>query len=263
MFFDMACINEAGRRQENQDSLCYMTADNEKTEIVCAAVCDGMGGLRDGGRASSEVIRAVNMWFDDSVRKRCFTNREAEHSLENMVTEAGQKLRERGESGGFLMGTTCTVFWVCGNRYRIMNIGDTRVYRIRGGSCSLLTEDHTLAMREVKAGRMSSEDAEKSPLSSVLLRCVGGREESSPDFFRGTAKEGDCYLVCSDGFRRLLSGKEIAEALGQDTRGNDGLKAGIRQLAAYAFIRGESDNMTAVAVRIRGGRPAEETVWGQ
>ena len=249
MRFQIAYLNDAGRRRENQDSLYFASAKTPSGGAVCAAVCDGMGGLTGGAEASAAMVRDVDAWFTGQFAEKKLKGKRLAGSMRDLAGKTGEMLNERGRSGNYLMGTTCSMLVIEGSHFTIMNIGDSRVYRIRRGKAEQLTLDQTLAMQEIAMGRMSPEEAENAWESTVLLMCVGASSETDPEFVTGRVKSGDCFLLCSDGFRRKLKKEEIAEGITRAGPGKGGLGKALKVMGAEAFALGESDNITAVAVR--------------
>ena len=248
MRFLIACMNDAGRRNANQDSLYYAVAESRQGSCFCAAVCDGMGGMSRGGDAGSAAVRLIDSWFSAEYPHVRDTGSGVIQSLQRLARESNRILYEKGEEEGYGTGTTCAM--ICGWRrhFQIMNIGDSRVYLLRKKRIRQLTKDQTLAMCEVETGKMRPEFAENSPESSVLIECLGVTESVTPGFFEGKMGDRDCFLVCSDGFRRKLKKEEMAAALSGLRPDPKEIGKRLRALAAEAYMRGETDNMTAIAI---------------
>ncbi len=262
MYPGFACLNEIGCRRGNEDSLYFAVAcpedgrDGKRVFLrprtaVCAAVCDGMGGLADGSVASGTVVRAVDSWFSGALSAGVPSPGKVAEGWREMIRAVNDSLMRAGNERGKRTGTTCAALFLTARRYLTMNIGDSRIYRIRDRRCVPLTRDQTLGEREVRAGRMTPGEARESGADTVLLQCVGANPRVEPVFRSGSVRRGDCFLICSDGFRRRISDEEIAEVIRRAGGREDGraLDLALRELAAAALSRGERDNMTAVAVR--------------
>ncbi len=249
MRFETAYINEIGRRASNQDSLFLARSEGGRGSFFCAAVCDGMGGLASGAEASAEMASAIDRWFGSAGEAAGIRVGEAEKGLRLAVLAVNEELDRRGRRRRRPLGTTCAALIGGGGSWAALCVGDTRIYRIRRGRGKILTRDQTLAEHLVAQGRMDPAEAEGSRESSVLLQCVGASPSVELQRLRGRIRPGDCFLLCSDGFRRRLDTEEIAAAVTAAESGRRGLAASLRRLAGTAWARGESDNMTAAAVR--------------
>src|SRR5690606_31666861 len=121
-------------------------------------------------------------------------------------------------------------------------VGDSRIYRVRGDDVLQLTEDHTLVGWQIKQGLITEEEARISPHRNVITRSVGGRDYVEVDTGVVEIRSGDRFLLCSDGLHGYLSDGEIPDmvALG----GQDACGAFIK----LANDRGGSDNITVVLV---------------
>ncbi len=255
MHFETAYINEQGRRPGNQDSLVLLSAETRVGPVLLAGVFDGMGGLEKGELASGEMARAFDAWFlkelpdmFETCGKR-LRDEAVFESWEKLVEKQNRRLISGARRQGICLGTTAAILLIAGQRRFVMHVGDSRVYEMdaaknAGGYPLLLTHDHTLAQRAVELGELGQEEAGRDPRSHVLTRCIGASEDVRPEFSAGDVCSGTIFLLCSDGFRNRISGDEMKEVLL-----SDGLFAGLGRLREMAFVRGETDNMTAVAVR--------------
>ncbi|MCH4038878.1 MAG: serine/threonine-protein phosphatase [Lachnospiraceae bacterium] len=256
MHFETAYINERGRRPGNQDSLVLMAAETRIGPVLLAGIFDGMGGLEKGELASGEVARAFDTWFLrelPDIFEKCGKRLRDEavfESWERLVETQNRRLLSGAQRQGICLGTTAAALLITEKRRLVMHVGDSRVYEMDavenvGGCLSLLTRDHTLAQRAVELGELEEEEAGRDPRSHVLTRCIGASEDVRPEFSAGHVLPGTVFLLCSDGFRNRISVKEMQEALLPCD-----LDAGLSHLQKMAFARGETDNMTAVAVRV-------------
>src|SRR5206468_8991032 len=98
----------------------------------------------------------------------------------------------------------------------VLNVGDSRCYRVRDGQLEQLTLDHSLVEEQVRVGRMSRHEALRSPLRNVITRAVGTQDCVTPDCFQFEAQSGDTFLLCSDGLTRELPDSMVAELLVED-----------------------------------------------
>jgi protein phosphatase len=240
------------KRTLNEDAFL---ADDE---LGLYLVADGMGGHAAGEVASEEAVATAY----GMVKQARDTLRKLGHAswgpLDEAQARAARRLMESAiqaatymvytlaeldkEKSG--MGTTITGLLVLGAQAVVAQVGDSRIYQIRGGEARQLTEDHTLVAWQLREGIITAEEAKRSPHKNVITRAVGNRDYVQVDTLIVPLAVGDQYLVCSDGLHGYLRAAEIPElaALG-------GEKA-VDAFIDLANSRGGKDNITAVLVEI-------------
>jgi protein phosphatase len=244
-------LSDVGRkRPHNEDAwLC----DDEMGLYV---VADGVGGHAKGEVASQESIEQVQN-FVRAGRERIEALKanpesdDASYQVRRLVESAVQQacymvfgMAELDpERKG--MSTTISTLLVAGPRAYIAQVGDSRVYMMREGEVSQLTEDHTLINYKLKHGLITEEEARKAPGKNVITRAVGHRDYVEVDTTRVQVVPGDRFLLCSDGLHGYLQEKEIAPLLALEP-----LSDSARQFIALANARGGRDNITAVIVAV-------------
>ena len=199
------------RKNTNQDSVLLQVAQTSLGNIALCVMCDGMGGLAKGELASATLIRAFSQWFQynlPELLKQGFTEAGLKAEWTSLILEQGKKISDFGRYHGFNLGTTVAALLLFENAYYIINVGDSRVYKINS-QLSQLTKDQTYVQREIDAGRMTPEEARKDPQRNVLLQCVGASEFIEPDFYSGYLTQNDVFMLCSDGFRHIVTPEEI------------------------------------------------------
>ena len=239
-------------KKTNQDSFSLRLSSTACGNIVFAVLCDGMGGLAKGEVASSNVIRAFREWEETRLPQlvnQGITDADIRQDWSNIIRMLNDLIKSYGASGGIRLGTTITALLLTDTRYYIVNVGDTRCYEIYDDLYQL-TKDHSLVQREIDMGNLTPEQAEVDPRRSVLLQCIGASDAVYPEFFFGTPKENAVYMLCSDGFRHVISKEEIFDGL-QPARmtSPDGMKSQIVNLINLDKGRMEKDNITVLAVR--------------
>ncbi len=257
MKYQIASCTDVGiKKKTNQDAVLVETADTDRGEVLLAVICDGMGGLQKGELAASTVIRRVSDWFRDEFSIMLYSGikeQEFEESLTRFINQSNESILTYGNRNGMKLGTTITMLIIAEAKYYVMNVGDSRVYRIVD-SMEQITHDHTFVQREIDHGRMTYEQAEKDIHRNTLLQCVGASETVAPDFFYGEAREDADFLLCSDGFRHKISEQEIIEAICSDeTETEEQIEMALRELIEEDKRRGEEDNISAVLIRLLAG----------
>lgn len=239
-------------RGVNQDRVLIKTAATEQGTVVLAAICDGMGGLDDGGTASATVTAAVERWFAERLGSWIGAGMQEAALREEWTALAdgmNRSLLDYGREKGLRLGTTMTVLLLFSDRYFIIHVGDTRVYAI-GDSVVQLTDDHTVAAREVREGKLDPAEVEQSHSNHILTNCIGAKSAVDPAFYVGRTRADCVYLLCSDGFRHKLRPQELQETLGpEQATSGDALARGCETLIALAKARGERDNISVAVIR--------------
>jgi PPM family protein phosphatase len=234
-----AAVSHVGKiRSNNQDSGYAGTS--------LFIVADGMGGHAGGDVASALTVKHVT-----SVDRSYSSASEAEVALKGALISANSVLAEtvfeHSELTG--MGTTVSGFILVGSELAVAHIGDSRIYRLRGGSLTQITSDHTFVQRLVDSGRITVEEAAVHPRRSVLMRVLGDVDATPEiDTMIERAEPGDRWLLCSDGLSSYVAEDRIAAALSLD----DDAETVAERLVKESLDQGAPDNVTVVVVDIDG-----------
>lgn len=236
-----AAITDRGRkRPTNEDAFGFSVEDG------VYLVCDGMGGAAAGEIASSlavdEVLHQLSGRGQDG---RGFQPQPT--AAEEAIIAANTAIFTRAQRNKRLsgMGTTLVALAVEENHAWVLNIGDSRCYRLRTGRLEQLTLDHSLVEEQVRMGRMTRAEALRSPLKNVITRALGTQCRVTPDIFGLEAEPGDLFLLCTDGLTRELSDEKI-ESLLFDAQS---LEDTCNRLVVAAKKSGGHDNITCILVR--------------
>ena len=241
---DFAAATDIGcKRSNNEDSYGY---DADQHIYV---VCDGMGGNAAGEVASGMAVRTLIETFGVFGQNQEPGNAMAviENRLLASIFEANRVVREAGIENPELhsMGTTLVCVCLDGNRAVVGNVGDSRAYLLRNGTCQQITLDHSLLDEEVRSGNMTPEMAAASNLQSVITRAVGVADTVEPDLFAATLQPNDLILLASDGLTRYANPEEIAQAASTGSE----LATICNALIEHAKERGGADNITCILLR--------------
>jgi len=144
------------------------------------------------------------------------------------------------------MGTTLVALAAEETRIHVLNIGDSRCYRLRAGNLEQISQDHSLVEEQVRLGRMSEAQAVRSPMRNVITRALGTQSQVTPDVFDLDAEPGDLFLLCTDGLTREVPDSGIEEVLSAE----GDLDTVCRGLVDAANQAGGSDNITCLLVRV-------------
>jgi PPM family protein phosphatase len=249
---DEAARTDAGRQRHANEDSYYARAP-------VYAVADGMGGAQAGEVASRIAADAFDDRTDDGT---------PEQQLARVATEANRRIFElaQEDSSRSGMGTTLTGLLVDGDEVAVVHVGDSRAYLFRDGELRQLTRDHSLVEELRRQGRLTPEEAEEHPQRSIITRALGPEREVELDVHTHRARNGDVYLVCSDGLTSMVREDRVREILAS----SDSLQTAVDALVAEANEMGGRDNITVVLFRVGGdeadagrdGPPADETVIG-
>jgi PPM family protein phosphatase len=250
---DAGCVREI-----NEDSICYVKpGDPAKLagKGLLAIVADGMGGHSAGEVASNLAVETISHAYYDGTS-------DARSSLKQAFLKANQMIYEAslGEAGLKGMGTTCTALVLQNGSAIAAHVGDSRLYLVRGENIYLMTEDHSAVMELVKHGLISLEQARHHPDKNVILRALGSKQEVEVTIWDEPfpVREGDSFLLCSDGLYDLVEDEEIKQAVLIDDP-----HTACQNLVALARERGGPDNISVGIVRLiapaEDGKPVPET----
>jgi len=225
------------KRPQNEDS--YL----EMPQIGIFAVADGVGGAEAGEVASQMAVEILG---------EAFTNRtagsDAEMVMRIALERANSAIHQMSNDLSQLskMATTIVALHLEGNVATIGHAGDSRIYRSRpDGSLVQETQDHSMVADEVRAGRMTEEQAENHPGKNIINRALGAEPNVEVELKTIMIDEGSTFLLCSDGITRHVSDDELAQILASGAE-TDAICSHLKDLC---FERGAEDNLTAVIVR--------------
>jgi serine/threonine protein phosphatase PrpC len=205
------------------------------------AVADGMGGAQAGEVASRIAAGAFE-------RGSVSDDEPAEGQLEQIAQRANTEIHKlaQEDSSRAGMGTTLTAAMVRDDEVALGHVGDSRAYVFRDGQLKRLTKDHSLVEELRRQGRLTEEQAEEHPQRSIITRALGPEPSVNVDTMTFPARDGDVFLLCSDGLTTMVSDDQIREILA-DSRS---LRSAVNRLVDAANRGGGRDNITAVAFRL-------------
>ena len=223
-------------RRQNEDAAWF----DESRAVF--AVADGMGGHLAGEVASRMAIEAVErMAGENSVP--------GISALRDMTAAAHEAILEHAQSHAECagMGTTLSVLWLGESYAYIAHVGDSRIYRLRAGSLTQITQDHSLVEELVRAGLITHEQARTHPRRNIITRALGTHGESEPDLLVTDVADGDLFLLCTDG----LSGMVPDDVIERTLLEND-MEPAADRLIALALDAGGRDNVTLILCARKG-----------
>ncbi|HEV7699442.1 MAG TPA: protein phosphatase 2C domain-containing protein, partial [Pyrinomonadaceae bacterium] len=245
-----AAISERGlseKRPQNEDSFLEMPP------CGIYAVADGVGGAQAGEVASQMAVEILGEAFSN-----LSPSSDAETAMRAAMEQANSSIFQMAHELPQLatMATTIVALHLDGNIATIGHVGDSRLYRVdRNGNLFRETEDHSVVAEEVRAGRMTEEQADNHPSKNVISRALGAEGTVEPDLKTIMVEPGTSFLLCSDGITRHISDAEIKGVLTFGGDPNDVCE----YLKNLVYERGAEDNLTAVVVKVAGTDQSVQT----
>src|SRR5713101_3208312 len=243
-----AAVTDRGlseKRPLNEDSFL---ADSERGIF---AVADGVGGAEAGEVASQTAIEVL-----DEVFRHKEDGADIEDLMELAIQRANASIHKMAQEHAkfAMMATTIVALHIKNNIATIGHVGDSRLYRLSpDGQLLRETEDHSIVEEEVRAGRMTPEQAANHPSKNVISRALGAEESVEADMKTIEIGEGSAFLLCTDGITRHIPDNELRELL----LSGQSVEAICAEMKDRCYKRGAEDNLTAVIVQI-GTPPAVE-----
>jgi type VI secretion system protein ImpM len=230
-----ACTTVGCVRKVNEDN--YI----ERRDTGLWAVADGVGGHEAGEVASKAVVDALGgIPAADSLEAMIDA---VKACLENVNQELLEKSKEYGF--GKSMGSTAVILLAMGDRCAAVWVGDSRLYRYRDGVFLQITKDHSLAAELSRMGAGDPEELATGKMGNLLTRALGCSSRLEIEAIVCEAREGDMYVLCSDGMIREVKDREIGDILDKS-----GLEDSPRKLIDLALDRGARDNVTVVVASV-------------
>lgn len=219
-------------RRINEDALFVNEAEG------LWLVADGIGGHGNGDKASAAVVEHVESYCQ---------RRSVEESLAD-ITSRLRKAHQvcKNMAGAEMPSSTVAALVIFQSKAILIWAGDSRIYRLRNGELTLLTEDHNLAQERYKTGELPLEAAQRLKSANVLTRAVGVHQDLHLDADFAEVEAGDRFLVCTDGLYKELPLEQIQSMLG--VAFSEHLLA---DLIDEALRRGGRDNITGIVIDVR------------
>lgn len=258
---------DVGRKRTSNEDFYAIDEPNE-----LFVLCDGMGGHNSGEVASRLAVQHLVSFVTDVARRPGFefarevppledpaqrlVHAAIQHANERVYIES---MKDRRYDG---MGTTLLVALGAQDRIVLAHVGDSRIYRLRDGQLTQVTQDHSWLNHMVQTGQMTRTEAQSAKGKNVIMRAVGLKGSVLPDLQSVERRAGDLYLFCSDGLTDLVEDwiiRDVLEAEGAD------LYTAARALVKLANDYGGRDNCTVILLRVgaaadaarAGGPPTE------
>ncbi len=200
-----ASLSDMGKKREVNQDVVFSSELPVGNLPDLFMIADGMGGRNGGEYASGHTVNHIV----DACRECPEEN--IEHILELAIARANEavfreSITEKELEG---MGTTLVACSIAGNMMKVANIGDSRLYLIRGRKITQITRDHSLVEEMVRMGEIDRSSARNHPKKNIITRAIGVTASVTADFFDVPLEKGDMVLLCSDGLSNMLEDEEI------------------------------------------------------
>lgn len=244
-----AAVTDRGmnpKRPLNEDSFLV---DGERGIF---SVADGVGGAEAGEVASQTAIEVLDEAFRHQTE-----GADIEDLMELAIQRANASIHQMAQDHPkfSMMATTIVGLHLKGNIATIGHVGDSRLYRLTpAGQLLRETEDHSVVEEEVRAGRMTAEQAAHHPSKNVISRALGAEDVVEVDMKVIEVDDGTEFLLCTDGITRHIPDHELRQLLIT----YDDLTTVCEEFKRICFERGAEDNLTAVVVRVGGAISASQ-----
>ena len=219
-------------RRINEDALFVNEAEG------LWLVADGIGGHGNGDKASAAIVEHVESYCRGNSVDECLTD------ITSRLRQAHQACKNMTEAG--MPSSTVAALIIVQSKAVLTWAGDSRIYRLRSGKLTVLTEDHNLAQERYRTGELSREAAQRLKSANVLTRAVGVHQDLHLDADIAEVEAGDRFLVCTDGLYKDLPLEKIQSMLGVPFSEHV-----LADLIDEALRRGGRDNITGIVVDVR------------
>lgn len=244
--FKKGVIGNVRKAQEDCHDIAPMTPNGD-----LFVVCDGMGGHVGGAKASSLAVESIIEY----IKKEKYPD--PIQALDGALQYANMQIlgfaSEHPDYRG--MGTTACILLVQGNDAWIAHVGDSRIYLYLGKEKQLhrITKDHSFVQTLVDMGQITDDEAEHHPQKNRILKALGIKPELQPTFSRVPIhpKNGDVFLICSDGLSGMIPDSTISRVLGsKDTIEQKGERLIELAMQGETVVPGGQDNCTLELIHI-------------
>lgn len=222
-------------------------------------VCDGMGGGNAGEVASKMAIETIHAHLSAVGKEAGSASGTpdvnlslATHRLAAAIRAANEAIhRSSWATHAFAgMGTTVVAVLLSDDLLSIAHVGDSRLYLIRNGTIDSLTTDHSWVAEQVRQGLLTEEEAERSPKRNIVTRALGVERTVEVEIGEIPVRDGDRFLLCSDGLTRGVRPLDILCAIEEA----DDLDETVERLIAMANGAGGDDNITVLLLTMQSAR---------
>lgn len=240
------CTHPGMVRSHNEDSIA---AD---PEAGLAVLADGMGGYNAGEVASGIAVEYIRTEMKKQLvgkKPEELDTPLAEKLIADHAAQANSAIFQSAQSQPQYsgMGTTLVVALWHDNQVSVGHVGDSRLYRLRGGKLEQVTRDHSLLQEQIDSGMITKEQARHSQNKNLVTRAVGIDPDVDTEVHTHLVQVGDIYLMCSDGLNDMVTDEDIETTLSSLAAN---LPLAAQQLVQQACDNGGRDNVSVILVKV-------------
>lgn len=255
-------LTDTGKvREHNEDTIAT------DPDIGLLVLADGMGGYNAGEVASGIAVKTVMNLIREQVEREDLSvlDRESGMSRPSIILRDAihrankiiyQTARSQPQCEG--MGTTIVAALFYDNKVSVAHVGDSRMYRLRGGRFEQVTMDHSLLQELVDRGFYSAEEAQRAANKNYVTRALGVEPNVEVELQEQPVQKGDVYVLCSDGLSDMVEDDDIHLTI---TTFGANLDTVAKQLIQLANDNGGRDNVSAVMAQVLDAFPAQKGVF--
>ncbi|MBR4981533.1 MAG: serine/threonine-protein phosphatase [Lachnospiraceae bacterium] len=233
------------KRENNQDSI--FTYSGKDKDVSLFVVADGMGGYSSGELASQMITNKLSQWvehfsielYDGNFLKMMES---LEHKLEEINSEIFFRYNQEQ-----ICGSTCILLFIYKEYYGIINIGDSRIYKKEGWKIKSLMKDDVWENSPDIQERFSKREIINHPNYGKLLQSVGTKENLALASKTDILRQGDTFLLCSDGLYKMCSEKKLAGMLQFVSESK--VEKCVKKMLSACYKAGAGDNVSIIVVK--------------
>lgn len=216
---------DKGIREENQDSTMVL----DTPMLKAFAVADGIGGLEYGKQAAAIAVNALRKELEECDIKDPLYLQEL---LKIKMKQINEYMFESSKKNHCSMGTTISVLVFAEERFILGNVGDTKIFMVRDGTINTISKVHSLKEKK-----------------NVLTMAVGPDSNIDPYTVQGEVREGDIYIICSDGIYNFVAEDKLGKFFRECAMiSNEAAEQLCKNIVESALSYGSEDNLSIIAI---------------
>ena len=237
-------LNKIGQRPNNEDAIYPKNGGTVNDRLFL--VCDGVGGANKGEVASNLICDYLPQFFEDiDFANENISEGKMFSSVRHVEGLIKEYLKDHPECKG--MSSTLTVACFHKSGCSLLWVGDSRIYQFRNNEVIYKTKDHSLVNILIKEGKITEAEAINHPQKNVILEAINGKRAANPSYEKiDDIKNGDVFLLCSDGVVDVLTDKELVHILFQE---NKNYKLGVEKIDDI-LSRKSADNYSLYLIEV-------------
>lgn len=248
--WQFAALTDVGLKRElNEDNLIIIEGEMPNVgPYGLYVVADGLGGHEAGEVASQLTVDAIKQHHDEN--PPTVSDAPYEEWLKSAVLAANEVVlaRQQGAADRNKMGSTLVMALIAGENAHIVNVGDSRAYRLNSEKIEQISIDHSLVERLVQIGQITREEARTHKQRNVIYSTIGEKDKLEIGSYHVAVTPQERLLLCSDGLSGMVSDEELQHISDQYPN-----PAQASQMMVEAAKRaGGNDNITVILIQMNG-----------